>query len=235
MPEVSDEVIGLVLALALARVVLRRPWRGGTWAAHASPRDDLAGLRRMRTDLHDLTFQRLAALAWRTEQIPGTEWTAVAAEVWAILDELRAIVLDGDGPVPDRVDLLLALRTLVDERRESVPVTHLVILDRTDGLPPGIPDEVTAQAVRVAAEAIGNAVRHGDATTVTVEASLGEGRLHLEVRDDGSGIDPDRMAHARTHGHAGLRAMQERAAAMGARLAIESGARGTRVTLDWRR
>jgi signal transduction histidine kinase len=51
--------------------------------------------------------------------------------------------------------------------------------------------------------------------------------LRLEVRDDGRGFDP---AWAAANGHFGLVGMRERAAAIGARLTIDSApGRGTAV------
>lgn len=239
MPEVSDRVMGLVpvlAAIALVRVLLRLARSRGTSSGHVSPPGEAADLRRIRMEVHDRTVQRLGALAWRAERIMGETGTAVAEEARAILEELRAIVLEDGVPAPDQPhDLLVALRVLADEHEATVPAIHLMLIDQTGGRPTEVPAEVTAHAVRVAREAIGNAIRHGAATAVAVEASLGVGRLHLVVRDDGRGIDPGRMTHARRHGHAGLGSMQGRATAVGARLAIESSGRGTRVTLDWRR
>lgn len=145
------------------------------------------------------------------------------------------MVLEDGAPTADRIDLLSALRGLTDEHAATAPAIHLVLLDETGGRRTRVPDDVTEHAFRVACEAVGNALRHGAATAVTVEASLRVDRLHLAVRDDGRGIDSERMAHARRHGHIGLDAMEQRATEVGARLAITSSASGTTVTLDWRR
>lgn len=238
MPEVSDLVVDVapVLAvLALLRVFVRLPGRRSASSDHLPLPGEAADLRRIRMQVHDHTVQRLAALAWRAERIPGEAGMAVAEEVWAALEELRAIVLEDGAPARDQLDLLVALRGLADRRGAIGPPIHLMLIDRGRGRPTEVPAEVTEHAFRVAREAIGNAVRHGAATAVAVEASLGVDRLHLEVRDDGRGIDPGRMADARRHGHGGLGVMQDRATAVGARLAIESSGRGTQVTLDWRR
>lgn len=237
MPEVSDLVVGvapMLAAVALLRALLCGRGAGAPPDSRPLP-GEAAELRRIRADVHDHTVQRLAALAWEVDLIPGEEGTGLAAEARAVLDELRDIVL-GQAPVaPDGLDLLGTLRHLEDERGPDVPPIHLVLLDETGGRASEVPREVVEHALLVAREALGNAMRHGSAMAVTVEASLGVDRLHLEVRDDGRGIDPARMAHARAHAHGGLGAMQARATAIGARLVIESSARGTRVALDWRR
>lgn len=82
-------------------------------------------------------------------------------------------------------------------------------------------DLPTGQAVRTAAfrilqEALTNVVRHAHARTVRVMIALdGDGRLHLEVIDDGVGVDPDAISAARSFG---LRGMRERARAFRGRI-----------------
>ena len=62
-----------------------------------------------------------------------------------------------------------------------------------------------------------------------VTCGYGRRALRVEVRDDGRGFDPTRAA---ADGHFGLVGMRERAAAVGARLTIESApGRGTTVVL----
>jgi len=83
--------------------------------------------------------------------------------------------------------------------------------------------EVEASAYFVVAEALTNVVKHAQAEGAEVSASVGDGMLRVEVRDDGrGGADPG--------GH-GLVGMSDRVSALGGRLEIDSppGA-GTRVT-----
>jgi signal transduction histidine kinase len=62
---------------------------------------------------------------------------------------------------------------------------------------------------------------------VRVTCAYAPRELRLEVRDDGRGFDPARAA---ANGHFGLVGMRERAAAIGARLTIDSApGRGTAV------
>lgn len=59
--------------------------------------------------------------------------------------------------------------------------------------------------------------RHADARTVTVTLTWLAGELHVDVRDDGIGFDPEAVVR----GH-GLDGMTERLHAAGGRLEIES-------------
>jgi signal transduction histidine kinase len=65
------------------------------------------------------------------------------------------------------------------------------------------------------AEALTNAAKHAHATVAEVRVALGEGVLHVRVRDDGSGgADVTRGS--------GLTGLKDRAEALGGRLALHS-------------
>jgi signal transduction histidine kinase len=78
-------------------------------------------------------------------------------------------------------------------------------------------------------EALTNVRRHADATVVRVRAAVEDGRLVLEVRDNGRGFDQSAVGDD-SYGLAGMR---ERAALVGGELEIQSAPqKGTRVTLQ---
>jgi signal transduction histidine kinase len=76
------------------------------------------------------------------------------------------------------------------------------------------PAEIEASAYFIVAEALTNVVKHSHAGRAEVRASAEDGKLHVEVQDDGiGGADPD--------GH-GLVGMSDRVTAFGGWLKIES-------------
>jgi two-component system CheB/CheR fusion protein len=79
-----------------------------------------------------------------------------------------------------------------------------------------------AQLFRIAQEAVNNAVKHGQAKSIVMELKSGDGRIAIEVRDDGVGI---RCDVTQTAGM-GLRVMQHRADVIGATLRIRSAETG---------
>ncbi|MGI9646207.1 MAG: PAS domain-containing protein [Ilumatobacteraceae bacterium] len=81
--------------------------------------------------------------------------------------------------------------------------------------------------VRIAREAVINAIRHGAAGRVTVTVLVADEMLELEVRDDGSGFEPADVEP--TPGHLGIRSMHERTNELGGMLAIEPGEAGGAV------
>ena len=83
--------------------------------------------------------------------------------------------------------------------------------------------------LRIAQEALANALRHSGADRVEVALDVNGGRARLRVADDGSGFD---VGAARSR-HLGLTSMRERAEALGGTLEIESAAgRGTTVSVE---
>jgi signal transduction histidine kinase len=82
--------------------------------------------------------------------------------------------------------------------------------------------------LRVAQEALHNALRHAGASCVTVALSATPRLVVLEVSDDGHGFAPDAPAGGPG---LGLESMRERAATAGGRLAIRSGPKGTTVRM----
>jgi signal transduction histidine kinase len=77
-----------------------------------------------------------------------------------------------------------------------------------------LPAEIEASAYFIVAEALTNVVKHSHAGRAEVRASVAEGMLRVEVRDDGTG-GADRDGH-------GLVGIADRATALGGRLEIES-------------
>jgi signal transduction histidine kinase len=106
-------------------------------------------------------------------------------------------------------------------------------LDADDGATAGAGRD--AEVLRIAQEAIANALRHAGATRVAIDlrarAAADGGGLVLAVTDDGAGFDP--AAPEVRSKRLGLTSMEERAARLGGRLEIRSApGTGTTVRLE---
>jgi signal transduction histidine kinase len=87
------------------------------------------------------------------------------------------------------------------------------------------------EILRIAQEALANALRHAGAAHVWVRLGREDGQVVLEVRDDGVGFDPD-AAEVRSR-RLGLTSMEERAQRIGGRLSVTSApGAGTTVRLE---
>jgi signal transduction histidine kinase len=97
-----------------------------------------------------------------------------------------------------------------------------------DGQEVKLPADVEEALYGIAQEALNNALKHAQPSSVTVTLRM-EGRVELEVADDGSGFDAGAVDGA---GGIGLVSMQERAEKVGGTLTIHSApGKGTRINV----
>lgn len=88
-----------------------------------------------------------------------------------------------------------------------------------------LPTPVEAALLRIAQSAVANVTQHAQATRVDLTLSRLDDEVILDVVDDGVGFDPSLLGHPSPTDRPsfGLLAMQDRAAALGGRLVVESG------------
>jgi signal transduction histidine kinase len=110
--------------------------------------------------------------------------------------------------------------------KEGSATFELLVEGETRELHPIVRDEV----YRITREALRNAFTHARASHIEAEITYGEQLFRLRIRDDGAGIAPALLEKGRP-GHYGLPGMRERAAEIGAKLDIWSGA-GTGTEID---
>jgi len=78
----------------------------------------------------------------------------------------------------------------------------------------------TLAAYRVVQEALVNAVRHAQATQVSIDVRVSGARLRVAVSDDGTGLPPDWASP----GHFGLRGLAERVERLGGAFSVKNRA-----------
>ena len=192
---------------------------------------------RLARELHDSVTQKLFGLTL-TAEAAATVIDRDPAEAKAQLgrlqqlareamEELRSLIFELRPPEVEREGLATALRKHVDVLQRVHG--HAVKLRLDDDAPPN--GEGDAEVLRIAQEALQNALRHAQAEHIAVRLEAHNGGLRLAVTDDGVGFEPsDPTLRSQ---RLGLTSMEERARALGGRLAIESRpGRGTTVSLE---
>ena len=182
--------------------------------------------RRIERDIHDGAQQRLVALALELRAAQKRLGGELAPELDDVLSdavdelqqavgELRELARGVHPAILTEDGLGAALESLAD--RTPLPVTILAAPETR------LPAPIEGAAYFVACEALANAVKHADATAISIRAEPRNGSLVVEVADDGVG------GAAMSDG-SGLRGLADRVEAHGGRLRVESPAGGgTRV------
>jgi signal transduction histidine kinase len=188
--------------------------------------------RRIGQDLHDGLCQHLAGTALAAQVLSEklaarraleTSDAVGVVELVAQSIGLSHRIASGLHPVEmDPEGLMHALAQFADTASELYTVTCRF---SSSGTVLVADSKVAENLYRIAQEALRNAVKHGEAKTVTIRLFSMRGHPALTVIDDGAGFDPARLPGAGM----GLRIMRHRAHAIGAQFAIDPGETGGMV------
>ncbi len=197
-------------------------------AATVAERDRLAG------EIHDSLQQGLSGLMLHLDAT--LKLPKLSEDVRARLGlarnmvsftrhEVQHAVWDMETPLLEGTELGDALRKitrLIGPGETQVEIT-------VNGLPCDLSPSTKHHLLRIAQEAITNAVRHSAARTIVITLDYEAGAVTLSVTDDGNGFVPHDVLN-KGLGHFGLRGLRGRAAKIGGDLKIDSApGRGTTV------
>ncbi len=183
---------------------------------------------RMAREMHDGVAQDIASMGYLVDAMAVTapaelqpDLAQLRAMITRVVAEVRRSVMTLRTQAGSQESLGAGIATLARHLSEvsGVPI-QVTVDERTDRLR----HEVEAELLRIAQEAMHNAVRHSGAHQVDVECRVDAPSVYLTVRDDGTGL-----GQARPDSH-GLTIMAERAGLIGATLDIlQPSAGGTTV------
>jgi signal transduction histidine kinase/ligand-binding sensor domain-containing protein len=194
---------------------------------------------RLARELHDSVAQSMYGVtllaevasqllsSGRTDQVAGYlgELKETAKDSLA---EMRLLIYELRPPVLEEEGLASALQARLEAVESRAGLQTEFHLDGELTLN----SQVEEALFRIAQEALNNVLKHAHARRVAVSLGQAGHTVTLEIADDGTGFDP---VAARRSGGLGLRGMEERVAAIGAGLEIESAAgSGTRVRVMWK-
>ena len=189
-------------------------------------RADLAGAAvgeerlRFARDLHDVLGHSLQAVALRAELAERM----IDRDPGRVAKELAEIQGIARGAVKDVREIVRGYRatSLRTELDGMTAVLHAAgIRCETPVIPPGLPAHVHETFGWVARESVTNVLRHSTATWCLLTVWADDGRVHLEIANDGAG---------RLHGGvpgSGLAGLAERIEKVGGRFTAASAGDGT--------
>jgi two-component system, NarL family, sensor kinase len=194
--------------------------------------------RRIAGDLHEGPVQELAGLSMSlsaaADSVGSTDPRAAeslreaAARARQAVRSLRSALMGISPPTLRRAGLRAALTDLVAPLTEDgvrVEIDAPATLD--------LSDDVESLLFRASQEAIRNVASHAAASHVRLRVSAKDGRVALEIEDNGVGFSPDRATNARADGHVGLALLDDLVQDADGTLDVDSSpGGGTRIRLQ---
>jgi signal transduction histidine kinase len=185
--------------------------------------------RRIERDIHDGVQQRLVSLSLALRMagtgVRSAPDDAVAGaldeaadEARAALAELRRLARGIHPAIVSEGGLAAALESLAERSRVPADV---------EAVPPDrLPAPVEVTVYYLVAEALANVAKHSQATVALIRVNRVDGRVHVEVADDGIG-------GAVPGAGSGLTGLADRVAALDGTLSVDSPAgQGTRLRAE---
>jgi signal transduction histidine kinase len=219
-------VVAALTTLFLAAVVSEREAFGSGLRASRARLVEASEIerRRLLRNLHDGAQQRLTALVVHLrlaadEVRPTPEESAAVLdraerELLNAIEELRELAHGLHPALLEKLGLAPAIKSVA--ARATVPVV-LVELPATR-----LDDAAEATAYYVVAEAVTNAQKYADASSLYVRVGLRDHVLRVEVADDGVGGAVEAPG-------SGLQGLRDRVEAIGGTFAVQSDGHGTRI------
>jgi signal transduction histidine kinase len=218
---------------------------GAGRARHRSPADAGAAerrLARLRFDLHDGPQQEVHLLAQDLRLFRDQLQAMIAAhpdrdlaigrlddleaQLIALDENLRRLSTSVRSPLigESLIDTLVQVAQTFTQRTGIAPRTTV------SGDIESLTDSQQIALLSLVRESLTNVRQHSDATHVEISIAAGEETITVEIRDDGSGFDPEITGpRAAQSGHLGLVGMRERMRMLGGRTEIRSAPGGPTV------
>jgi signal transduction histidine kinase len=191
---------------------------------------------RLARDLHDSVTQSLYGASLYAEAAGRALADGEVEPAVANLEELRGTIQEAQAemrlllfelrpPLLEEQGLTGALRS----RLNAVEVRAGLVTSFEGEAAPRLPAEIEQELFRIAQEGLNNVLKHAHATRVSVRLDVSDGRIALEIADNGLGFEPSLGGG----GGFGLASLQQRAERLGGTLRLDSApGSGTRVCVE---
>jgi signal transduction histidine kinase len=194
---------------------------------------------RIAREFHDTLEQELVAITIQLETVAAQfdDAPRIARQMLELarnmtrrsLFEARRSVWDLRSHLLENSNLPTALAEVAKLMAAS---TRILISVETSGFQHKLPMQVENHLLRIAQEAVANALKHSHATRIELTLAYQPDKVRLRVNDDGIGFVADKNA-AVYGGHFGLLDMSERTEKIGGSLSLNSvPGRGTEIIVE---
>jgi len=214
---------------------------GAAISIHSYRLNRLLEMERMRsriaTDLHDEIGTTLSSVALFSEMArrdiqniapqAAERLKGISEIVRELVETMQDIVWSIDPSRDTMEDVVLYMKQFAAEILEAKGIQFaFVIPEETKSF--RLPMDVRHHVYLIFKEAINNLMRHSGCSHADIQLRLQQGKLLLEIQDNGCGFDPSEAMSGN-----GLRNMKNRACAINGTLTIDTApGKGTKVTLE---
>lgn len=193
---------------------------------------------RIAREVHDELGQALTSckldLSWIAGRLPRDlkplveKTRALSAHIDSTIQTVRRISSELRPPVLDHLGLAAALEWQANDFQTRTGIKCEVHTNVRETL---FDQDLSTSLFRIFQETLTNVIRHAGATQVSVHLKEADGRVSLDVKDNGRGISREEITNSKSMGLLGMR---ERAALLGGIFKIGHLGRGkgTRVSVS---
>lgn len=183
---------------------------------------------RIAKDLHDGLGQMLNAIKMNIKLLVDNK--DKANDIAKLMDEaIQESVRISENLLPSKLkdfDLATCLKSLCKQIQDTLNVS---VAFQQMGKAPEMEQTQKVNFYRIAQEAINNAIRHAQASSISLQLMTNQESIRLLIEDNGGGMKPVNDGKP----HHGLVNMRERTEMMGGKLSIETDAkRGTLIIAE---
>ena len=179
---------------------------------------------RIARELHDGPMQDLYGLIYQMnepERLSAADITSIRDGLSQINSTLRTISMDLRPPTLLQLGIKSSIKEHLNRIQQAKP-DLIINFDWASG-ERGLPEIVRLALYRIYQVAITNALRHAEASEVSVSFTQNDDAVIMEVKDNGVGFEvPQRWIDFARRGHLGIVGAIERAQAIGGRLEVQS-------------
>jgi two-component sensor histidine kinase/streptogramin lyase len=198
----------------------------------------LAERNRIAREIHDTLAQGFVAVSVQLQIVSRVlenstdaarkHLTQAQELVRSGLEDARKAIWELRSQSPENQDLAAQLVKMADRVTTGTEIKTEVCVNGTYR---SLPERVEDELVRIAQEAVTNAVRHADPNRVEIQLRFTGKGVELSVEDNGRGFSGE--PPSTPDGHFGMTGMKERAQQIGGTLTVSSKKdQGTRVSVE---
>lgn len=194
--------------------------------------------RRIAAELHDSLGQHLLIIKNRAtigEQFAPAQsrtkeqFEEIDASAAMAIGEVRAIAYNLRPLNLERLGLTAVVEEMIENVSKAVGIKFAADIEPLDDL---FSKEDEISFYRIIQEGVNNIVKHSQATKANIEVWRKDSDLHIAVRDNGRGFDPETLTADGTSRRFGLTSISERVRMLGGTHAITSTAQqGTTLSI----